>query len=74
MQKKSCAQHDENILLIEYMRKHAHVDASDTPRYRSDVTTGAQSSGCVRKDKFGITRHDIKKQNLSVCKWKEFLR
>jgi len=50
------------------------VYASDTPKYRRDVTTGTQSSGCVRKDRFGIIGHDVRKQNLSVCKWKEFLR
>ena len=74
MQKKSCVQHNENILLMEYVRKHTCMYASDTPRYRSDVTTGTQSSGHVRKDKFGIMRHNVRKQNLSVCKWKEFLR
>lgn len=75
MQKKTCAQHNENILLNGVREKwHTQVYASDTPRYRSDVTTGTQPSGHVRKDKLGIMRHEVRKQDLSAWKWKEFLR
>lgn len=69
MQKEVCAQHDENVLLMEYMKNATHIYAYvyRVPECRSNINTRTKIFWLYREEQqFGIMCHEVRKQKLSV--------